>query len=274
MESWVIVVSYGLILGTLIAFLYYFTVKNAEEKKPFVWQFLIGAGGWTLALVLRIIPLQLLQTSSIAILGGDLSNNASVQTYASNFLVQIWGPILAGVFEEGMRYFIYKGYRPLHKDHKKSPFIYGLGWTSAEIVVIAILPIAFSHNLTWISGLISLFERLVASTFHIAMAFIVFYAIFEPKGRRKSLILAMGLHFLLDFLIVLWPVIFSNLDSLAYALTIEAGFFILTCGIVVFTVKYWIPRGERIYKEILQIEEDISNHKTTKDEIEIDTSSL
>ncbi|MFX0061841.1 MAG: hypothetical protein ACFFC7_06605 [Candidatus Hermodarchaeota archaeon] len=234
-----------LILLILISFFY--VIKSAEDKIEFFIIFIIGAAGWTLALLARLVPLQVLQAISLILLGADLTSSVSILEYASNPIVLIWGPILAALFEESARLICMFISRNIREDRNRTPFMLGLGWTSAEIVLLYILNILFllfqTEEVVWALMLAGIAERIIASALHITLSYIIFYALFEaPFLKKFSLWLAMVFHFVVNAFIVVWIVLFQNIDYLLYAWSLEAVFAITVFVMALFTWKYWIPR--------------------------------
>ena len=135
-----------LILLIFISFLY--MIKSADNKTELFIIFIIGAAGWTLALFARLVPLQVLQ---------------SITSYP---IVLIWGPLLAALFEESARLICMFISRNIREDRNRTPFMLGLGWTSAEIFLLYILNIIillFQPEVAWALMLTGLVERIIAS---------------------------------------------------------------------------------------------------------------
>ncbi|MFX1532932.1 MAG: YhfC family glutamic-type intramembrane protease [Promethearchaeota archaeon] len=233
-----------LILLILISFLY--MIKSADNKTEFFIIFIIGAAGWTVALFARLVPLQLLQSISLILLGADLTSSVSIAQYASNPIVLIWGPLLAALFEESARLICMFISRNIREDRNRTPFMLGLGWTSAEIVLLYIfniIALLFQPEVAWALMLTGLVERIIASALHITLSYIIFYALFEtPFLKKFSLWLAMVFHFVVNAFIVVWIVLFQNIDYLLWAWSLEAVFAITVFAMALFTWKYWIPR--------------------------------
>lgn len=211
--------------------------------------FVMGGLLWTLALLARILPLQLLQLGTIWVLeGGTIPGDLSA--YTGDWRVLIWGPILAGVFEEGMRYIYFSRSNKAAIDRRYGPIVFGLGWGLGEVIVLFSLGILTNlgdttnlRDYTLIQILPGLVERISAISLHVAMSILVFYAIYDD--RKIGLILAVFLHFFVDFLIVLWPIFFPNLSDEAYIISLEATFLVLCAVLLAFSLTWFTKYGEK-----------------------------
>ena len=284
-------------MGNLIIALFLFSVIAIFLGVLFIWRrkldrdnefkkvnfaiFVIGMCGWTIALLIRLIPLQLLQLGTLFLLGADLTNTASFEPFLTNFWVIWWGPLLAGIVEGGTRYFCFVLYKKSKNDPKNSAFFLGIGWTLAEIVVVYFIPliavvVSNTPQLVFGDSLIGLYERLIASVAHIIFSYFAFYALFEAKNRKISLILAMGWHFLLDFMIVLWIIAFSNLavsNPYLYILSLEGAITLVVLVAIVFWIKFWFPRCKATMQTYIENRNKPPEFKppTTIDDIKIDS---
>ncbi|MGC8937043.1 MAG: YhfC family glutamic-type intramembrane protease [Candidatus Methanomethylicaceae archaeon] len=165
----------GIVLA-ILAFVPLFILGAYLARANFKLLF-FGSVGWILALTLRIIPLNLFQlyVRDIAI-------------------VIIYSAILAGLFEEGVRFWFVK--RTKTSD-LKTGLTFGLGWGIAEALVLffpslllAQLPLAASF-LDLLPGIV---ERYVAVLAHISLTFIIM------KGLvyREYILVAVSAHVVLD----------------------------------------------------------------------------
>ena len=221
----------GSILFILILLILYLILRTSENKQDIFWIFIIGAAGWIIALLLRIMPLNLINSS-----------------LNDGFLQGLIGASFAGIFEEILRFVLILLFKPIQKDRKRGPLTLGLGWTSVEIGYLfffAVLPGVSNEILPWTVASLFLVERLIVSFFHIAMSFIVFAAVYEKWPWKFGLYLAIILHFALDFLIPLWYFVFFP-DLLVtkpiwFYWSIELAFFCFTMIIILFTSFIWIP---------------------------------
>jgi len=221
----------GSILLIVILFTLFFILRSSENKQDIFWIFIIGAAGWIIALLLRIMPLNLINSSlNDGLLKGFI--NAS----------------FAGVFEEILRFIFILLFKPIQKDRKRGPLTLGLGWTSAEIGYLfffAVIPGITGELIPWSVASLFLVERLTVSFFHIAMSFIVFSAIYEKWPWKFGLYLAIILHFAIDFLIPLWSLVFFPdlviTNIILFYWSLELAFLFFTILIVLFTIFIWTP---------------------------------
>lgn len=140
---------------------------------------LFGGMGWVLALILRIVPLNLFQ-----LLVQDL------------VVVIGYSAILAGLFEEGMRFWLVK--RTKTSDFKAG-LTFGLGWGVAEALVIYLPSVLLSptvSSLVLLDLLPGVLERYMAVLAHVALTFIVIKAI----SYREYLVVAIVAHAVLDWI--------------------------------------------------------------------------
>ena len=221
----------GSILFVLIFLILYLILRSSENKQDVLWILIIGAAGWIIALLLRIMPLNLI--------------NASLN---EGLLRGFIGASFAGIFEEILRFVLILMFKPIQKDRKRGPLTLGLGWTTAEIGYLfffVVVPGITNDLLPWSVASLFVIERLIVSFFHIVMSFIVFSAIYEKWPWKFGLYLAIILHFALDFLIPLWYyVFFPDLlvtNIILFYWSLELAFLFFTVIIVLFTIFIWIP---------------------------------
>ncbi len=231
---------------SLAIFCSIFYILSAKERSYETNSFkilLIGGVGWFVAFFLRIFPLTLLQVFSLMLLGVNISDSDSVIKMAQHPLVLIWGPILAALFEEGIRYYVIRRYTLVRSFIFRSLIIFGLGWGISEILIIyvpnMIAALFFQQDILWIFLIAGIFERMVAVSFHVLMAILVYFAIYEQWSKKWSLYLAMCFHFLLDALIIVWKIFLNNIDMAAYVWSLEISLAILTAIFYIFITKYW-----------------------------------
>ncbi len=283
MNKWISNGLYVLILAVFIAILYFSRIKATKSskltKKSYFFIFLIGVAGWTSAFLLRLIPLQLLQVLSIFLLGGDLTDIDSIVALSSHPFVIFWGPLLAGIFEGGARYLCFKAYKKSYRDAKNMPFYLGLGWTAGEILVLFLIGLPSLTALSTTNLSIAILERVVVSVAHIVLSYYAFYALYEPKGKKISLGLSMAWHFILDFMIVLWIILFSSWavsHPYLYVLTLEGSFILIVVLATLIGIKYWFPLKHRQWEELEESLRSTPQFKpaATKDDIQIDSDFL
>ncbi len=247
-----VVITLSLLVGITVFWL--FTVRNSD-KRMFGKIFTLGALGWTGAFLLRLVPLSIMQVVALLYLGADFSDPHSVARLAGHPLVTIWGPILAALFEEGTRYFIVLKHDPIEHDTRLGPLTLGLGWSTAEIMIIyglTILGLTLNPQLQqfsdWSLVLAGGFERLSATTLHVALSFLVFQAKQEQFPQTISLWLAMFFHFTINALIIAWQLVAGPIlgeDQLASIWPLEFAIAIVVIGVLAFTIWFWIPRKKR-----------------------------
>lgn len=202
--------------------------------------FIYGASGWILA-YLRVILIQLYQLLILTrhnidyrtITAAQLAENPLIYTYEFN----IMGPVLAGAIEEGVRFLIIANSRTRQN---KSTFLVtsGLGWAFGEILIIT-LPAIYT-DFSGINFYVSIYERTIASIIHVMFAFIVFLSLFEKK--KISLWLAMFMHFLVDFILLVLILELNVDDGVTWILIIEGVLTVVVALMVIFTKFYWWPR--------------------------------
>ncbi|RLI05165.1 hypothetical protein DRO26_02995 [Candidatus Bathyarchaeota archaeon] len=145
----------------------------------------MGALGWLFALLLRVVPLQIPVTYGMV-----LATSLAYFGYSS---------ILAGIFEEGIRYLLMKkiGFIRLTLKHILS---FGLGWGFGEAVVVYVVNIIsavyfLGYKLTFMDMLPGAVERNLAIMFHTALTLLVLKAL----ASKKFLWVAMTIHATVDF---------------------------------------------------------------------------
>jgi uncharacterized membrane protein YhfC len=259
-------------LSSLILLFYYIFIRKRPTQISYCKIFLIGTAGWTVAYLLRLIPLQLIQLGILYLLGANIQDPTTFTQYTLNPWLLIWGPLFAGLFEGYSRYICTHLSKELQNERKKAPFLLGLGWTSAEIILIVFLPLIFtSSQMSWFNVTLAIWERIVASILHISLCYIVVYVNFEPEKRRPSLWLTMSIHAFFDGTIVIWMIFGHNLavsNPTLYVILIEVTFTIMACLLIVFTWKYWIPRSEKLVSQT-QLQQNRPLPETKKDDIKI-----
>jgi uncharacterized membrane protein YhfC len=186
----------AILLGITVAigpFLAFAVHRNRGNRT--LWKaFLFGWGGWFLALIARLIPLQVPALFLAGSLGTDLGIYLAYIAYAS---------ILAGVFEEGFRYIFLQQRSFLRKPSALIAF--GLGWGLGEALIIyvpAILALPFlATEVPGVMGILpGALERNIAILAHLSLTMIICRAV---SSRKKNLLwLSMALHALLNIVSV------------------------------------------------------------------------
>ncbi|MCP8308556.1 MAG: YhfC family intramembrane metalloprotease [archaeon] len=160
-----------------------------SRAKGSMWlAFIVGGVGWLGALLLRLLPLQL----PLVIYGQDFASSLVYFGYAS---------LLAGLFEEGIRYICIKKASFTREDHRHV-LSFGLGWGFLEAVLMYALSVlvvlVLMPELTFMEFLPGAIERNTAVLLHSAMSFLVLCAL----SMKRFLILAIGLHAIVDMIAV------------------------------------------------------------------------
>ena len=243
------------LIGFIMVF-YIFLARKAPISPSHVFKlFMLGVAGWLIAYFLRVPLIQLIQINILTQMGIDYMDVQAVSQYATYIPLIIWGPLFAGIFEGSFRYLLASKSKDLKTNRKRLVAIYGLGWSSVEIFILIILPNLLSDltaDVAVFGVMISFFERVMATVFHITLSYIAIYGSFEPKGKKFSYWLVVILHSLGDGIILVWIVAFSDLslmDAQMYNISLEVTFAVYVFIIAIFTWKLWIPRGEQLIIE-------------------------
>jgi uncharacterized membrane protein YhfC len=164
----------------------------ARWRRSLWISFDVGAAGWTAALLLRAPILQ--------ILGGAFFRNwivsfGAVATYISIGI----SSLLAGLFEEGIRYGLVKKIQLFRRDSKHILSM-GLGWGFGEALLIYAVNIVFAvylkgQTIPISSLMLGALERNVAIALHVGLTFVIWTAV----NDSRFLLVAIGIHFLIDF---------------------------------------------------------------------------
>jgi uncharacterized membrane protein YhfC len=237
--------------------MFFYILIKGPERNSLLKIFGIGVLGWTIAFFIRIIPLSVLQQALISYFGiPEINSNLIIYLF---FI--LWGPLFAAVFEEPIRYICARFSTPLRI---YAPLMLGLGWTTAEIVLLYLLPILnwlfFPEEIPWLLMPVGVVERILASIFHLSMSFLAFYAIKEQWPKKVSLWLALIFHFILNYATGIFIWIFKDFDELTRAWGIEILLTVVVVLIVLFTFKSWIPR---IDSQQMTIQEINNQHSKT-----------
>ena len=188
------------ILGFFIYLIKYYN-KSKYPSHILVKYFWIGAFGWIIA-YLHTFILQIIK--AIIYIGEgvdfDVITEEELVSLPINFTYKmlIWGPILSALFMEGIRFlFILKS--DIKKDRKFLPLLFGLGWAFGETFVFSLSN--YNSDFSFVM-VISVYERLIYTAFHVAMSYLVYYAIYEYQITKKlSLWLAMLSNFIVNIYI-------------------------------------------------------------------------
>ena len=207
-----------LIILALLPWSIYF-IYYSRLKTNYIEMFIVGAVGWFVALLLRL-PLV-----------------TWVNQTGNLLLIVIISPLLAGIFEETIRFLLV---RKTIKPEALAGLVlsFGIGWGIGEILLLHTLTlinlmivIALNINVPgmatlpppdqlFYTGLLGCYERWIAVSAHVAFTFIVFKAI--PKKYTYLTIAILG-HFFLDFGTVVTLYLFKNVvlvELIATAVTV------------------------------------------------------
>ncbi len=216
-----------------------------------------GAVGWGVAFFLRLLPVVLVQRYIIFLLGGS-DDPASILEYSRRMEVAVVGPIFAGIFEEVVRFFTIKRSPNIGIDRRVGPLVSGLGWGLGEVVVLfglnalAYLLSGATSPINFGDIFVALLERFSAFIFHIAMSYVIYYSLFEVGKLRPSVLVAIILHFLFNFIIVIWSTVIFDIFSPSneqFLWGLELSLLAAAVIVALFVWKIAIPRGERLWKE-------------------------
>jgi len=151
---------------------------------------ILGGSGWFIALLIR----------------------APILAYFQNlgFHGIVMSSIMAGVFEESIRYFI-TWYKNLRKIDLRSSISIGLGWGLTEAVIIYALqvPVAsITRGYEWTAFIPGAIERNIAIVFHLSMTLLLLVAI--VRRFKLLLLIAIFLHVLLNVVGVFTMLMLGN----------------------------------------------------------------
>jgi uncharacterized membrane protein YhfC len=218
----VILIGIGLAIGPALAVAVYVARSHRALWVAFLW----GWAGWLIALVLRLIPVQIPQVLFLHQIQTDVTAALLFGFYAS---------ALAGLFEEGIRYFFLR--RPALRASGKTILSFGLGWGLGEAIILfvpalALLPLVPGPAPSTLAILPGALERNLAIIAHVALTFIVLHAV---AGRRGLLVLAIGLHFALNAAALSILILTADvwLTELAIAAVV----------VVTLAIATWVSRG-------------------------------
>jgi len=140
---------------------------------------LIGGGGWLVAYLLRL-PILMALTKLVPLAQAIMAS------------------ILAGIFEEGLRYLLMRvRMKPNYSPERASALGLGWGLTEALLIYCVNVPLAATvMGYGWLQLMPGAIERNIAITFHVAASCII--AVSLAKMRWLYLFIAMGLHSVAD----------------------------------------------------------------------------
>jgi len=156
----------------------------ARKKKLMCLAFTLGSFGWIVSFYARLPILLILP-----------------RIVGSGILFFAITALLAGVFEEGLKFGFVKKIKYLRVDWKHA-LSFGLGWGIIEAIIVITTGIlatfciqgyGISSNL-----LVSAVERNFAILFHVAMTFIIYKAV--TSSKLSLVFIAVTIHAIVDFI--------------------------------------------------------------------------
>lgn len=159
-------------------------IFTTRKKKFMCLAFTLGSLGWIVSFYARLPVLLILP-----------------RIVGSRILFFAITALLAGVFEEGLKFGFVKKIKYLRVDWKQV-FSFGLGWGIIEAIIVITTSIlaafciqgyGFSSNL-----LVSSVERNFMILFHVAMTFIIYKAV--TSSKLSLVLIAVTIHATVDFI--------------------------------------------------------------------------
>jgi len=234
-----LVVFYGilsLLIGIGVSIGY--AIWKFGLKKNLWYSWLLGGLFWTLALILRAIPLLILVSY--------------LRTFEkSKWIIIFTSKLFAGLFETIFRVLLLLTFTKQTADTKEKVIMAGLGWGTVEAILVQTLPILFlitldqnNEYILYFDGieyilLIGGFEKLITEIFHLIMMIMVFYGIKyklkeieisvpikdnifskDPKPTWIWILIVILLHFMYDFL----AIVFLRVSGLIMMYILMTGF--------------------------------------------------
>ncbi|MFX1576534.1 MAG: YhfC family glutamic-type intramembrane protease [Promethearchaeota archaeon] len=231
------------IFPALILFLYIARFKGS------MWiSALLGGIFWLLALLARTPILLALELWAITV--PPLFN-----VLLAAILI-FTGALLAGLFEEGIKYgFLYKF--PQFVKTLKHALCFGLGWGLCEALLLYVLTVlTYGFLYEWLITIITLptesefifsfllgaVERNIAIAFHVSATILVALAVWHR--RYIFAVLAILFHFLFDFIpmILLQFLLYPFLDPYTASILVECIFAVF--AIIFVVISYWLWKRE------------------------------
>jgi uncharacterized membrane protein YhfC len=166
------------------------------------------------------------------------------------------GALLAGLFEEGIKFVFVKKY-PSYIKTVKHALCFGLGWGICEALLLYVLTVlTYGFLYEWLITIITLppesylyysftlgaFERNIAIVFHVSATILVALAVWH--SRILFALLAILAHFLFDFIPIMMMqyVFYPLLDQFTAGILTETVFAIF--AIVFLVLAYWLLKRE------------------------------
>ena len=238
------------IVGSLIAVLpAFFLFLYIARFKGSMWlSALLGGVFWLVALLARTPILFVLELWGLTI------TPAFYVLFVT--IVIFMGALMAGLFEEGIKYGFLKKFPSFVKTVKHA-LCFGLGWGLSEALLVYVLTVlTYGFLYEWLITIITLppefylyfsfilgaFERNIAIVYHVSATILVALAVWHR--RFFFAFLAILTHFLFDFipLILLQFVLYPLLDPFIVGILAECLFAIF--AIIFLVLSYWLLKRE------------------------------
>ncbi len=212
------------IAGGLLAWA---TVYFLGFKRQKWGEFILGVAALFIALILQN-PIQ-----QLPLLGMGIRSNADVLARGTAFVVgvSVWLGLVAGVVQEGVKYFLVKG-----KSLKTGLFM-GLGFGVTEAFIIAVKALAGalatgeSLNVPLGTAIISMLERYFVALFHVGTATYLAYAYREGYGKT-GLLAIIGLHTAVDSMVAYYQL--TKSEPVMYAVELITA--LVALGLLYYTI--------------------------------------
>ncbi len=239
------------IAGSLIAGLPAFLVfLYIARLKASMWvSAILGGIFWFVALLARIPILLVFELVGLVI------SPAFLMAYTAALL--LGASLMAGLFEEGIKYVFLKKY-PQYIKAMKHALCFGLGWGISEALLLYVFDVlAYGFLYDWLITIIPLppesililnfmigaIERNIAILFHVSATIIVALAIWHR--RFIFAIMAILAHFLFDFipLMILQFVLYPTLTSFVAVIIVEGLFGAFAIFLIFLAFYLWKREG-------------------------------
>lgn len=214
-------VEVGIPLGAAVYF--------GKRRDGTIWGFLVGLLGF-------YISQPILRSHLVGLLGTQ-AEWFMILPHEHRVLYFLFMAFTAGLFEECARWIGMKFFRKGRRSWMDG-LAYGLGHGGCEaawLFFMQIYPAAMAGLLSAMGAAIGAFERFFSMLVHVGLTFVVLQGL--RKNRRSYLLLAIGLHTTVDFLIIIGNV--WILEGLIAAEGIAALIYI------VYLKKQWTGDGRR-----------------------------
>ncbi|MFX1565021.1 MAG: YhfC family glutamic-type intramembrane protease [Promethearchaeota archaeon] len=238
------------IIGSLIAILPAFLVfLYIARFKGSMWlSAFIGGLFWFIALLARTPILLVLELWGLVI---------TPPFYAIYIALMIFlGALLAGLFEEGIKYGFVRKFPSFIKTVKHA-LSFGLGWGICEALLLYVLTVLtygflYEFLITIIplppesflvfNFILGAFERNIAIVFHVSATILVALAVWH--SRFIFALLAILTHFLFDFIpiMILQYILYSLFDPITLGILAEC--LIAIFAIIFLVLSYWLFKRE------------------------------